>query len=97
MTDNREQYWSVDIPGLAKAQAEVLCGHARSEFHLPAATVEPDFFFTVHMDSHTVRSLVQAIETAQAALQDKSAWESLREDFAYWLEHQARDLPDDEI
>lgn len=89
-------YWSVDLPGLDRAQAEELLGMAEragiSFFgrSFLGTTVDPEQFLTLHLDRPTVETLVRALKAVPS---DRSSPEEadqiaagIREGLQEWLD-----------
>lgn len=59
-------YWSVDLPGLTRAQAQSLVEIAeRTGMPAGGTVVDPASFATLHLDRATVESLVRVLDAAR--------------------------------
>jgi hypothetical protein len=54
-------YWAVDIFELNREQAEALVAYAKREFGLQGSSLDPKYWYSRHMDAHTVESLLETI------------------------------------
>lgn len=89
MISERDQSWSLDLPGLTQARAEELVSFARdSGLCKFAAAVDPSLFLTMHLDRASVEALLHVIAT-RPGTPDKSEQMTLRglaEDLEEWLD-----------
>ena len=59
-------YWSVDLPGLSRAQAQELLEMAeRAGMPAGGTAVDPESLVTLHLDRATVESLVRVLDAAR--------------------------------
>jgi hypothetical protein len=87
-----QQYWSLDVPGLTRSQAEELRAFVKdsgvSDF---VTAVDPSEFLTLHLDRDTVRSLLQAVEyqrpTVAGRPDEAAVLEGLSDALSDWLHH----------
>ncbi|TYP90593.1 hypothetical protein [Blastococcus xanthinilyticus] len=103
-------YYALDFPGLSKADAERILEWVKKQGPAldslisgrgltPGSIVEPEHFYTRHIDAWSVRLHLRAIQIALASGElsedEATGLRSASEDFTEWLE-QAVDDPDDE-
>jgi hypothetical protein len=55
-------YWSLDVPGLTEAQAQMLLKHVRDlEIGIGPSTVDPRQFFLMHLDRTSIEQLCELL------------------------------------
>jgi hypothetical protein len=84
-------YWSVDLPGIGRAQAEELLAMAvKAGMSFGGWTVDPSLFFTVHLDRSTAEGLYRALCAAEpggdSARTDEQDSAAVRESLKEWLD-----------
>lgn len=91
----RWPYWSVDLPGLTEAGAERLIAPAEGDgLSLGGSSGDPRQWFTVHVDVHTVRSVLRALQTLEPdalSTADAVVVEGITEDLQDWLSEASGD------
>lgn len=60
-------YWSVDLPGLSREQAEGLLEFAERRMSLSGSTIDPSCFLTLHLDRDSVQSLSDALGSGRSS------------------------------
>lgn len=89
MLPSDDAYWSIDIPGLTKAQAGALLAYAKDNFDLFGSAADPSLWLIAHMGADTVRPILEAIEIAGDRVEDRQAAGAIRDVFDEWLKRTA--------